>query len=702
MASLPAPYPIDDEPVGGEGMSDTELVSILGQHEANAIGYQGADNDITAEQERALNYYNGVMDDLPAQEASSSVVDGTVALVVDNALAATLKPFVSSDETVVFAPRGPEDVEFAEQATEYVNYILNCDNPGFLILHNWFKDAFLSKLGVTKTWWEEETRLDAEQVDLSQLSELELAFIRSRPDYLGEQDGVAIVGQQVEDGKIKIENIPPEEFRVAAGARCVEDAIYTAHVPSNITRSDLHEMGFDAEIVENLPAYGSSNDDNVVRDARYADENYHDARVDSPHKSNDRIGLRDEYVRIDYDGDGVAELRRIVRVGDTILLNEEAEDNPFATLCPIPMPHKVYGHSLADRVTQEQKIGTAIWRQTLDNVYKTNNPRPIVGDDAICADGETHESLADNAPGAAIRVKRIEQFQFGAVPFTADKSFPMLELLDKKVEENSGISRAGQGLDTNALRKSGQMTATEMAMISQGKNARAEMMARIFAETGVSRLFKLILKLVTKHQPRERIIRLRNQWVPVDPRGWPEMDVSISVGLGIGDKAEQIGQANAVIETMEKLAVSPFASLIDQEKVYNAVKRLFTAAGIKNTDEFLVEPQEGMEQPEQPDPETLKAQAEMQMQQAKMQGEQQLAAMKLEQQREEAALQMQLQRDKAAAEMELAQQKAEFEAQLALRKLEMEEQLAERRQQMSERAAETKLSENRPGGDLSK
>lgn len=709
MATAPMPTDEFDISQDEEVMPDSELLAILGAHESNAIGYFGADNDITGAQERGLEYYNGQMDDVPAQEGNSSVVDGTVALVIDNALAAVLKPFVSSDETVKFSPRGPEDAEVAEQATEYVNYVFNVDNKGFLILHDWFKDAFLSKVGVVKTWWEETPRMETEQVQIT--DELQAQFVRSQPNYLGEENGIATIGQEVPDGRVKVQNIPPEEFRISPSARSVEEALYTAHVPSNVTRSDLVVMGFDAELIDELPAWSGGESENSVREARYDDENLIDARLDSPHKPNDRMAVRDEYVRIDYDGDGVAELRRIIRVDDVILHNEEVDDNPFATLCPIPMPHKVYGHSLADRSVQEQRIGTVIWRQSLDNLYKSNNPRPIVGEQAMRADGSTAESLMDNAPGAAILVKDVNSFTFGAVPFTADKTFPMLELLDKKVEENTGVSRAGQGLDTNALRKSGQMTATEMSLIASGKNARTEMVARIFAETGVSRLFKLILALVSKHQPRERVIRLRNKWVEIDPRRWPELDVEISVGLGIGDKSEQMAQSQFVLDTMERLAGSPFASMVGPKQVHSAVKRAFTAAGIKNTDEFLVEPQEDGQQP--PSPQEQQLQAEMQMQQAKLQGEQQLAQTRLQLQaaeaaqkqqlaREQAEFDAQLARDKAQFEADLARDKAQFEAELATQKLAMEQELSQRRMQMSESETESRISRNRPGGDLDK
>jgi hypothetical protein len=684
---------------GGEAskreMPDTELLAILSKHEKTALGYHGADNEITSDQERALDYYNGRMADVPHMEGGSSVVDGTVALVVDNGLASLLKPFVSSDETVRFAPRGPEDVEVAEQATEYVNYIFNVDNRGFLILHNWFKDALLSKLGVVKVYWEDKTRTEVTG-EIELIDEVHAALVRSQPDYLGEEGGIAKLGRIVEDGRVKVENIPPEEFRVGVGTRDIDGALYTAHVPTNITRSDLMEMGFDPEIVAGLPAYSSSGSDNTLRLARYDDENYHGLRLDSPHTSNDRMAVRDEYVRVDYDGDGVAELRRIVRVNNTILLNEPADENPFAVLCPIPMPHKLFGHSIADRVVQEQRIGTVLWRQALDNLYKTNNPRPIIGEGAVLTDGSTAESLEDNAPGAAIMVRDIGQFKLAdAVPFFAASVYPMMDLLDKKTEENTGISRAGQGLDANAIKKSGQMTATEMSMIAQGKNSRTEMVARIFAETGVKRLFQLILGLVTKYQQESRIVRLRNTFVPMDPRGWPEMDVAISVGLGIGDKAEQVQMAATVLDTMERLAASPFASLIGKTEVYNAVKRLFTAAGVKDTDAVLADPEQQEDAPEGPSPEEMKLQAEMQLQMAKIQGEQELAKIRLELQAAEAEAKRQLDRDQAEFEAQLARDKAQFEVELALEKARIDAAL---KQQQSE----ANISENRPGGDLDK
>lgn len=693
--------PAEEDSAESGAMSDSELASMLESYAAQAVGTEW--DEIADQQEKAINYYyrRPFGDE---QAGQSQVVDGTVAVVIDNALAAVLKPFVSADDVVAFAPRGPEDEEQADQATEYVNYVFNCDNDGFLILHNWFKDALLTKLGIVKAWWEDTSHIRPETATVDAMG---LMMAREDPEYAGEQDNgdgtyAASFNREVRDGRVRIEVVPPEEFKVSPFARSIETAPYAAHAPKNVTRSDLIEMGFDAEVVKGLPAYTGEGYDSGREDARYQDERYGgaDRELSSVQPSQDLIALNEEYIRVDYDGDGIAELRKVFRVHDTILLNEEVEESPFSLLCPVPMPHKVYGLSLADQVLDLQRISSVLWRQTLDNLYKSNNPRPVIPEGAERTDGSTLDSLADSAPGAAIYEGRAS-IRFEAVPFVADKSFPMLEFTQQQQEERTGVSRAGQGLDTNALKKSGQMTATEMAMIQGGKNARVEMIARIFAETGVKRLFKSILRLVVRHQPRERMIRLRNTWVEVDPRGWnPDMDLQISVGLGVGDKTEQMAQASGVLDTMERVSASPFAALVSPEKVYNALKRFYHASGIKNVDEYLVDPEQMPEQQEKPDPEMAKVEAEAQQAAAKLQGEQQLAQMKLQLQAEEQAQKQQLAREQAEFEAQLAREKTALEIELAREKMAMEAELS-REQAKLKAETDTQISRNRPGGDLS-
>ncbi|MGZ8336953.1 MAG: portal protein [Allosphingosinicella sp.] len=681
-------------------MDDNELAALLAAQEARAVGFLGS--EIADEQARAIDYYYGRMDDLPVLDGCSSVVDHSVAVMVDNALAAVLKPFVSAERLVSFEPRGPEDVAQAEQATEYVNYVVTCDNPGFLIFHDWFKDALLTKIGVVKAWWEDESRA-VERVVLLDAAELEAT--RRSPDYLGEEaqaDGSFAVRLQtvVPDGRVRIENVPPEEFLITPLARSIESADYVAHRPSGYTRSDLVELGFEAGLVAGLPAFAPGRAEESRSQARYRDEAWreHGAGGAGADRSRDVIGIIDEYVRVDHDGDGVAELRRVIRVADTILFNEPVEEIPFALLCPCPMPHKVYGRALADQAVEGQRVATAVLRQTLDNLYKTNNPRPVIGEGAV--GDSTMDDLGDSAPGAVIRVRNPGQMDWAIVPFTAQHSFPMLEYIARGTEERTGIQRKGQGFNAEALRKNSPDTATQAAIDENSRNERAGMIARIFAETGVKRLFGLVLDLLVRHQPRERVIRLRNSWVPMDPRGWSaEMDVSMTVGLGVGSKAEQIGQAETVLAAMERLAATPFGWLVRPDHVHKAVARLLEAAGIRNVDDYLGDPRQAP--PTTPDPVRAQAEAETRLKAAELAGRQQDAAARLQLAREESAARVRLMRDEAEAKIMAAREKAALEMQLAREKMTMEIAL-ERERDAAHAGGGEQIRGTRPGGDLDK
>lgn len=687
----------------GEAMSESELASLCQQFEQDAVGEEW--DEIAREQERAINYYYRRMPDLPAGEGSSSVTSDTVQVTVDDAMAEVLKPFVSSDDFAVFEPAGPEDEEVAEQATDYVNYVLTVDNAGFILFHNWFKDAFLTKLGIVKVWWEDKSRVIPQQAILDSMQLLEA---RQSPEYGGEQDngdGTYTVTLNVmePDGKCCIETVPPEEFKISPYARTIDEAAYVCHAPKNVTRSDLIEMGYDRDTIEGLPAWSTTQTDTGREQARYNDERYGgaDRQLGTPHRSQEIVAFREEYIKVDFNGDGVAELRKVHRVQDVILLNEEAVDCPFAIVCPIPMPHKVYGLSLADQTTDLQRIETVLWRQMLDNLYKSNNPRPIIGDGALKADGSTGESISDPNPGAAILTKDVTQFRFDAVPFTADKSFGMLDYVQQKRAQRTGFHPTGNGLDRDALNKSKVMTATQASQVEDKQNARAEMIARIFAETGVKRLMRLILGTLIQYQPKARVIKLRNEWVEMDPRGWnPEMDVTINVGLGMGNKTEQLARSQAVLELQERLAMSPYGSLVTADNVYNAAKHMVTAAGYKDADEFVTEPSGEAPQEQPPNPELVKVQQEGQLQAAKLQGEQQMASMKLELQAQEQAQKQQLQRDQAEFEAQLAREKTALEIELAREKMAMEQELA-REQARLKAQADVEISKNRPGGDLS-
>ena len=369
---------------------------------------------------------------------------------------------------------------------------------------------------------------------------------------------------------------------------------------------------------------------------------------------------------------------------------------------------------------RKMPVRSSVWRAIASSIV--NDLSALNGSTKNCICPGSLVRIA--APGAVIRCKDAGQLGWASVPFTAGHSFTMLEYIARQTEERTGVQRKGNGFNAEALKKNSPHTATQAAIDENSRNERAEMIARIFAETGVKRLFKLVLGLLVRHQPRERVIRLRNEWVPMDPSGWSaEMDVTISVGLGIGNKAEQIGQAQTVLEAMERLAATPYAYLVGPGHVHKAVRRLYNAAGIKNVDDYLGDPEQLAPPEPRPDPKAAEAAAKIQIEQARLQARMQSDAatqqaqaataqgrMQLEQ--AQAQFRAMLDQHKAAAEQQLAAARAQFEAQLAMAESRAQLELERERLQIQRELGAAKVAagvaggrrarmrRNRPGGNL--
>ena len=686
-------------------MQEFDLQAIIENEIDNAIGYI---NTETVEERRdALMAYNREPYGNEV-EGRSTIVTGEVAEAVDGALPQLLRVFTQSDDVVRFEPKAPGDEEKAKQATEYCNWVLMNDNPGFEVFQTWFKDALLQKAGVIKVWWNDETSVDKEKYE--NLSEEELTLlladgqmevVKQRQTQIGEvpvppTPEQMMLAQQTnvppemtmqpvfsynvtvkkinKKGSVKVENVPPEEFLISKKARRIADAPFVAHRRLT-TRSELISMGFKADEIDELPAY----DDLTFTPERVArfpnGEQPDDPSLDT---SMDEIETFECYIRTDYDEDGIAELRRVFYAGGTILENEEADFIPFCSICPIPMPHKFFGHSLADRVVDIQKIKTTITRQMLDNLYLSNNARMAVVDGQVNLD-----DMLTVTPGGIVRVKNNAAITPLTVPLVAGQAFPMLAYMDEIQQKRTGVTQASQGLDPNILQNT---TATAVAMVQNAGAAKVELIARIFAETGVKDLFKSILHLVCKYQDKERIVRMRGKFVAIDPREWSnEYDLTVNVGLGTGNREQQMAMVAAILQKQEQIMSQMGIAnpLVSPSQYRNTLGRFIESAGFKDTSEFFREITPEMEQQmmqpqqQQPDPATAalmqQAQAQMQITQAKAQADIQLNQAKaqadIQLQREKAAADIQLAREKAAAQMEL--KSAEFQAEAQLKAFEV-------------------------------
>ena len=610
-------------------ISDTELRFIINSEINNSLGFLGG--ALSNQRKKSLEYYLG--DKLGTEiDGRSQVVSTDVADTIETILPNLMRIFTSSDHTVKCEPVNAEDVALAEQATSYVNYVFNKDNDGFKILYSWFKDALLEKNGIVKVYWNEseiseqetyknlsdeeyQVLISDDNVDIIEEEEIDDELAMTQLDQLreiaklqGQEIDVpnpklhnVIIRRTTKGGKIKIENVPPEEFLIERTAKSIEDANFVAHRTIK-TRSELIQMGYDAEIVNDLPATQIVlyNNERLTRFGDI-DEYPFDQTPDS---STESIELYECYVKVDYDGDGVAELRKVTVAGDSgyqILDNEGVDFVPFCSLTPIPMPHRFYGRSVAELVEDVQLIKSTVMRQLLDNMYLTNNNRVAIMDGMVNLD-----DLLTSRPGGVVRTKQPpSQVMMPMQNQTiSQQAFPMLEYLDTVRETRTGVTRYTQGLDADALNK----TATGVNTLMSQTQMRMELIARIFAETGVKDLFKRIFELTVKYQDKERIIQLNNQFIPVRPTEWKNRyNISITVGLGSGSKDQQLVILNAILEKQLQafqLQGGKEYPMVSLKNIYNTLSKMIENAGLKSVDNYFVNPDVGMRmvQPTPPPP----------------------------------------------------------------------------------------------------
>ncbi len=666
-------------------MDDGKLKAILENEIDNAIGY--LDSETTQARTKALEFYlrqpygNEV-------EGRSQIVTGEVAEAIDGALPQLVRVFTQSDDIVRFEPKRPGDEEGAKQATDYCNWVFYSQNPGFTILHSWFKDALLQKNGVVKCYWDEKENVTKEEY--RGLTDDEMVMLLSDGKYeivaqdttvldggvgadgmpMAMQSHDVIVSKRTQSGSVKIENVPPEEFLISKRARAVADSPFVAH-RKLLPRSDLVAMGFDPEVVTNLPSYNdlTFSDERLARYSR-GEQPDEQASLD---ESMQEVEVYEAYLRTDYDGDGVAELRQIFYAGSDILSNVETDYNPFHSLCPIPISHKFYGESLADRSMDIQLIKSTVVRQMLDNLYLSNNAR--VG----AVEGQVNlDDLLSVTPGGVVRMKNPQAIVPLNVPSVIAQAFPMLQYLDDAQTKRTGISDMQQGLNPDVLQN---VTAAAVAASTAAAGGKLELIARIFAETGVRTLFQGILQLLCKYQDKPTLMRMRGKYIPIDPRLWSnEYDVDISVGLGTGNKAEQMTMLQMVLAKQEAILqqFGPANPLVTVGQYRNTLGRFIEAAGFTDSAEFFKEVTPEIEQqiaqPQQPQPDPAvqaliqQSQAQIQIAQQKAQADVQAAQQKamadIELQREKAAAEIQLMREKAAATLQLKQEELAAEIQL--------------------------------------
>ena len=642
-----------------EKITEDELLARIRDEITDSLGYG---DEISRQREAAMEYYYGQPFGNEV-EGRSQFVDSTVQDTIEWMKPSLMRVFASGDEMVKFTPHGPEDVQMAEQATDYVNYVFTKDNPGWEILYSWFTDALLSKNGIVKVWWEEYDEavreeyknLTDDQFNYLVLPE-EVEVVEHTAHSGGGEYGAqpmqemavaatfhdVVIRRTGKNGKVKIENVPPSEFLISRESKTIQDARFVCHRVKK-TLSELREMYPDESLdVEDLTG-GDEDMGHLFGEsqARHDFDNSNSFGFNDNVASEDALKeywLHESYLKTDYDNDGIAELRKLCTVGSKVLANDAIDSIPFVSITPIKIPHKFFGLSVADLVMDLQLMKSTLMRNLMDNMYNQNFGRYAV------LEGQANlDDLLTQRPGGVVRVKSPNAITPLVTPPLEPYSFQMLEYLDGVRESRAGVSRMSQGMNENAL--TSHTTATAVNAVMTAAQSRVELIARNFAETGVKDLMRTIYELLLKYQDRERVVMLRNNWIPVRPDAWNDKyDCTVSVALGSGNKDQQMMHLSQMLSFAGE-AMKGGLPIVNVQNMYNLGAALVKAMGFQNVDDYLTNPAMIPPQPPQPSPEQQMAQMEMQVKQKELEiksAEVQLKAQKLQQDAQKDAVDTQL------------------------------------------------------------
>jgi len=640
-------------------------------------------DQIDEERADATDYYLGHSPDaqssMQSEYVSTDVRDSVLFM-----LPSIMRTFFGTTKIVEFIPHGPEDVEVAKQQTDYINYIIQQKNPGFKVMYDAFKDALIRKTGFVKAYWDDS--ITASTHEYTNISPESYQALMLDPDVeiveekiemqsmtlLDQETGEEIIQEtpasyDVTIRRVKakdqvvIEAVPTEEVLISRHARDLHSSPYVAHRMIK-TISDLVAMGYDKDEMEQYAGSGSQVDAESY-DLEQARNPYADfTGVDRADNNSKNVLYVEHYVFYDLDGDGIDERIRVCTVGNglNIVNTTPWDDLPITLFCPDPEPHTSIGSCPADYLMPIQAAKSQIMRDTLDSLGHAIFPRMGIVEGQVNIDDVLNTDI-----GQPIRMRAPGMVQPFSVPFVGKEAFPVLSYLDEAKENRTGVSKASAGLNAEALQST---TSAAVSATMSGAQGRVELICRHFAD-GMKDLFKLVNSLVIKHQEGQDMMRLNNEFIPVDPRYWDsDKDMVVNVGISKNSDEEKFQVLTALAQKQEQImqTLGPNNPLVNLQQYANTLTKMIEMAGFKDATSFIntqVPPMPpAPQEPPKPDPAEMLAQAEA----MKAQNQAQKAIIDAETDRMKIIMDDDRNRDEAEANMKLkiAELQAKFGAQV--------------------------------------
>lgn len=574
--------------------ADKALLSLVKADIADAEAYQQSIIQPTVRERYNIYYADKeyYSHKFPILSKTSSLVSTDVADTIEWALPSLMKVFTGSDEVITIQGVTEEDDQNAEVMQSLLVYQLQRQNKFFPILYNWMKDALITGMGIIKCYWErtegytpETAQLNADALKLLAQTGVEITSVEG-PDVMGDFTVTWNSPYYIKNSP-KLENILVSEFLYSPDAKNLEDANFVAH-RKKVTMSHLRQKereGIYANVDMVHPDSGpvswiTDQVEDVIGD------HYTPLHNNQQDKAREEVTIYECYTKIDFNNDGILEDMIITIAGDVIL---RAEPNymgrhPFFSISPTKDPHRIWvKRSYAELIGELQDMKVALTRQIVQNIALTNDPKMILAEDSInISDYIEGRKVIRKKPGSSMGDVAM------AMPVNqlSPQTFQFLEYLEGQKENRTGITRYNQGLDANSLNK----TATGISAILGQSAQRLELVARMFAETGISELFRFMVSLNQKFVDQETVVRLTNKQLRISPDDLNgNFDLVVNAGISISTKESTIMTLQTMLTALMQTQAAGIP-IVTPQNIYNLFKKWIESAGFKNYNDYVTDP----------------------------------------------------------------------------------------------------------------
>ena len=552
-------------------VSDEQLINLIESGVQNSVGDWLNSSDLTRERLRSTYEFAGVPEFHLAPQGVSTIVDTSTTETIEAYTALIADLFLNNQKLARFTPYDdtPAAHMAAHNASKLTNYCIFKQNNGWELLQTWVKSALLWKNAIIR--WEYVEDYDCDVMEYEKISQSRLDEILANDDMeiigaleyenevVDEQNQELMfvnvkIKENIDKSRVKITNIPPESFRISRDAQSIDDAAFVG-IQVSMTRSEIRkywpevaaEIGDDEwdELGHSEEWLGNARDSEDIAARKFVTgQEYWQGSVSEdlyPLEANREVTVTECWIRVDRDGDGIAELKHFIIAGDRILSEDYADMIPLASLSPIDIPYEFYGLSVADMTRSSTLASTAILRGFVENTYLTNySPKladPNVVDFSALQNMKPKQIIPTNGnPTAAVAPLPPETISTGTVP--------LLEHLQLIKEQATGMSKAAQGLN-DTLYVSGN-SEQKLQAVQSASQKRVQHIARRFAETGFKRLCTGVYHYIRDNM-NEMKINFKGTYSSIDPKMLPkDMDCEIFVDLGENSNANLIQKLQQV------------------------------------------------------------------------------------------------------------------------------------------------------------